>query len=86
MQAAGLEPSSDIEALAPIQQGPDGLLFKTLAAVVRSQLAAIVASGAATAAEIDIETLEQRMIDDAPATGVVGYFNLGHVAVWARKP
>jgi hypothetical protein len=72
--------------LVPIQQGPDGELFRTLTAVVRSQLPAIVASGAATEVEIGIETLEQRLIADAPPGGVVGYFNAGHVGVWARKP
>lgn len=86
MRAAGLQPSTDIEMLVPIQQGPDGPLFGILAAVVRSQLPAIVASGAASEAEIDIDTLEQRLIADAPAGGVVGYFNAGHVGVWAHKP
>ena len=86
MQAAGLEPATEIEMLVPIQQGPDGALFGTLTSVVRSQMPAIVASGVTTEAEIDIETLEQRLIADAPAGGVVGYFNLGHVGVWARKP
>ena len=86
MRAAGLQPSTDIEMLVPIQQGPDGSLFSILAAVVRSQLPAIVASGAASEAEIDIDTLEQRLIADAPAGGVVGYFNAGHVGVWAHKP
>jgi hypothetical protein len=70
----------------PIQQGPEGELFRILTSVVRSQIPAIVASGATTAAEIDIETLEQRLIADAPPEGVVGYFNSGHVGVWARKP
>jgi ubiquinone/menaquinone biosynthesis C-methylase UbiE len=86
MRAAGLEPSTEIDMLVPIQQGPDGELFRTLTSVVRSQLPAIVASGAATEAEIDIETLERRLIADAPPGGVVGYFNAGHVGVWARKP
>jgi len=86
MRAAGLEPSTEIDMLVPIQQGPDGELFRTLTAVVRSQIPAIVASGAATEAEIDIDTLEQRLIADAPPGGVVGYFNSGHVGVWARKP
>jgi ubiquinone/menaquinone biosynthesis C-methylase UbiE len=86
MRAAGLEPSTDVEMLVPIQQGPDGALFSILTSVVRSQIPAIVASGVATEAEIDIETLEQRLIADAPPGGVVGYFNLGHVGVWARKP
>jgi hypothetical protein len=86
MRSAGLEPSADIDMLVPIQQGPEGALFGILAAVVRSQIPAILASGVADEAEIDIETLEQRMIADAPADGVVGYFNAGHVGVWAKKP
>ena len=86
MRKAGLAPSTEIDMLVPIQEGPDGALFSTLASVVRSQIAAIVASGVATETEIDIDTLEQRMIADAPADGVVGYFNFGHVGVWARKP
>ena len=85
MRLAGLDPSPDIEMSMPIQQGPDGALFSILTSVVRSQIPAIVASGVATKAEIDIETLEQRLIADAPMGGVVGYFNLGHVGVWARK-
>ena len=86
MRKAGLTPSTEIDTLVPIQEGPDGALFSTLASVVRSQIPAIVASGAATEAEIQIDTLEQRMIADAPADGVVGYFNLGHIGVWASKP
>ena len=85
MRLAGLDPSPDIEMSVPIQQGPDGALFSILTSVVRSQIPAIVASGVATKAEIDIETLEERLIADAPIGGVVGYFNLGHVGVWARK-
>jgi hypothetical protein len=37
-------------------------------------------------AEIQIDTLEQSMIADAPAKGVVGYFKLGHVGVSGKKP
>lgn len=85
MRAAGLDPCTDIEMLTPLQQGPDGALFGIIALLVRSQIPAIVASGAATEAEIDIETLERRLIADAPKEGVVGYFNSGHVGVWARK-
>jgi SAM-dependent methyltransferase len=82
MRKAGLAPSTEIDMLVPIQEGSE--LFSTLASVVRSQIPAIVASGVATEAEID--TLEQRMTANAPADGVVGYFNLGHVGVWATKP
>jgi len=85
MQAAGLRPSTELQMSVPIQHGPDGALFPLLTALVRSQLPAIVASGIATEAEIDVETLEQRLIADAP-NGVVGYFHSGHVGVWARKP
>jgi ubiquinone/menaquinone biosynthesis C-methylase UbiE len=85
MRAAGLDPSTEMDMLVPIQQGPDGALFRVLTSVIRSQLPAIVASGVATETEIDIETLEQRMIADAPVSGVVGYFNLGQVGVWAKK-
>lgn len=86
MRAAGLEPSPDIEMTVPIQQGPDGALFRILTSLIRSQLPAIVASGVATAADIDIDTLEQRLVADAPPSGVVGYFSLGQVGVWAKKP
>ena len=86
LREAGLEPSAEVEMLAPIQQGPDGPLFSLITSVVASQLPAIVASGIATETEIDIDTLELRMIADAPASGVIGYFNSGHVGVWARKP
>ena len=86
MQAAGLAPTTEIDMLVPIQQGPEGALFSFLTSVVRSQIPAIVASGVATEAEIDIETLEERLIDDAPSSGVVGYFNSGHIGVWAAKP
>ena len=86
MRAAGLAPTTEIDMLVPIQQGPEGALFSFLTSVVRSQIPAIVASGAATEAEIDIETLEERLIDDAPPSGVVGYFNSGHIGVWAAKP
>ncbi len=86
MREAGLNPSTDIVTLAPMLQGPEGPLFKLITAVVASQLPAILSSGIATEAEIDIDTLEQRMIEDAPPCGVVGYFNSGHVGVWAKNP
>jgi len=86
MKTAGLEPSPQIEAMMIIAQGPEGSLFPYLADLVRSAMPSIIASGAATAAEIDIDTLEQRLAADAPATGVVGTISAGFVSVWARKP
>jgi 2-polyprenyl-3-methyl-5-hydroxy-6-metoxy-1,4-benzoquinol methylase len=86
MKTAGLEPSPQIEAIMQLAHGPDGLLFPYLADLVRSLLPSIIASGAATSAEIDIDTLEQRLVADVPTTGVVGTIAAGYVGVWARKP
>ena len=46
----------------------------------------IIASGAATAEEIDIDTLEQRLVADAPVSGVVGTISSGVLGIVARKP
>ncbi len=86
MKAAELEPSPQMDGMLVINQGPEGQLFPYLVDLVRSAMPAIIASGAATAVEIDIDTLEQRLVADAPATGVVGMIGAGHVGVWARKP
>jgi hypothetical protein len=64
-----------------------GMTNFTFAHVVLSLIGILsVASGAATAAEIDIDTLEQRLVADAPKTGVVGTVSAGFVSVWAIKP
>lgn len=80
MKTAGLEPSPQIEAMMVVVQGPESVLFPYLCDLVRSAMPSIIASGAATAAEIDIDTL------DAPKSGVVGTISAGFVSVWARKP
>ena len=86
LKAAGLEPSPQFEAPMVVNQGPEGMLFPYLVGLVRSAMASIVASGAATAEEIDVETLKQRLVADAPITGVVGTVSAGFVGAWARKP
>jgi SAM-dependent methyltransferase len=86
MKAAGLEPSPEIIGTLNVSQGPDGRLFPSVVSLVRSAMTSIIASGAATEAEIDIDTLEQRLIADAPSTGVLGTISAGFVGVWARKP
>jgi ubiquinone/menaquinone biosynthesis C-methylase UbiE len=86
MKTAGLKPSPQIESSMVIAQGPEGTLFPYLTDLVRSAMPSIIASGAATAAEIDIDTLEQRLVADAPRTGVMGTVSAGFVGVWARKP
>jgi ubiquinone/menaquinone biosynthesis C-methylase UbiE len=86
MKAAGLKPSPELGSMMTVAQGPDGHLFPYLVDLVRSAMPSIIASGAATASEIDIDTLERRLIADAPATGVVGTVSAGVIGVWARKP
>ena len=85
MKAAGLEPSPDVIGTLNVSQGPEGRLFSSVVSLVRSAMPSIVASGAATETEIDIDTLEQRLIADAPSTGVIGTISAGFVGVWARK-
>ena len=85
MKQAGLEPTPQIESTLNIGQGPQGHLFPYLVDLVRSAMDHIIASGAATRDEIDIDTLEQRLVADAPATGVVGTISSGVVGITARK-
>src|SRR5262249_6757626 len=78
--------AAEVEGTMVVAQGPEGDLFPYLCDLVRSALPSIIASGAATAAEIEIDTLEQRLVADAPTSGVVGTVSAGYVGVWARKP
>jgi ubiquinone/menaquinone biosynthesis C-methylase UbiE len=86
MKVAGLEPNPQFESTFNVGQGPEGHLFPYLVDLVRSAMDSIIASGAATAGEIDIDSLERRMAADAPATGVVGTISSGVVGIVARKP
>ena len=86
MKTVGLEPSPQMEAMMIVGQGPEGGLFSYLADLARSAMPSIIASGVATAVEIDIDTLEQRLVADAPTSGVVGTISAGFVSVWAHKP
>ena len=56
MKDAGLEPSPQIESTLNVGRGPEGHLFPYLVDLVRSAMDSIIASGAATAEEIDIDT------------------------------
>jgi ubiquinone/menaquinone biosynthesis C-methylase UbiE len=86
MKDAGLEPSPQIESTLNVGQGPEGHLFPYLVDLVRSAMDSIIASGAATAEEIDIDSLEQRLVADAPVSGVVGTISSGVLGIVARKP
>src|SRR5262245_21217563 len=86
MKIAGLEPNPQIESTFNVGQGPEGHLFPYLVDLVRSAMDSIIASGAATAEEIDIASLERRLVADAPVTGVVGTISSGVLGIVARKP
>jgi ubiquinone/menaquinone biosynthesis C-methylase UbiE len=86
MRQAGLEPMVPIQPFATIRSWPDGDLFPVMTRLIKTSLKSIVASGVATEAEIDVDTLEARMIADAPKTGVVGAPILNYAGIWARKP
>jgi SAM-dependent methyltransferase len=86
LHEAGLVEPSEIEGAMHLSTGPGGSLFSDISSIVRSALPSILASGAATSEEIDIDSLEQRMIDDSPQFGVVGSVTQGWVAAWATKP
>ena len=82
MRAAGLEPQPIRDATAIVLEGRAAAEYT--AACVRSMLPLILANGIATAEQVDIDTLSQRLLaageDDLVLT--VGTFT----SVWARKP
>jgi ubiquinone/menaquinone biosynthesis C-methylase UbiE len=70
---AGLPAPRMIQA-APVAAGPDSEFYEQLASVVRTLLPHIERLGLASRAEIDIDTLADRLRDEA--------VTLGSVAVW----
>jgi SAM-dependent methyltransferase len=82
MRAAGLEPQPICDATAIVLEGRTATDYT--AACVRSMLPLILANGIATADQVDIDTLSERLLaageDDLVLT--VGTFT----SVWARKP
>lgn len=70
---AGLPAPRMIQA-ARVEAGPDSPIYQQLAGVVRTLLPHVERTGVATRAEIDIDTLSDRLRDEGLA--------LGAVAVW----
>jgi SAM-dependent methyltransferase len=82
--AAGL-PEPQLRLAARIGGGPDFNGYAEVAAVVRSLLPLILRFGIATAPEVDIETLEDRLrVAAVAANGIVKMPDL--VSAWARVP
>jgi hypothetical protein len=72
-QEAGL-PAPTMIQTARVEAGPESVMYEQLAAVVRTLLKHVERTGVASPADIDIDTLADRLRDEAVA--------LGSVAVW----
>jgi ubiquinone/menaquinone biosynthesis C-methylase UbiE len=84
MQDAGLPPP-ECRAESPIDGGPHSPLYEWMAESVRSLLPRMEALGIATAAEVDIDTLEERLRQEALDTR--GFAVLSPmIGAFARKP
>ena len=86
MHDAGLIPYATPLAEVPLDIGPGSVVYQRHAAVIRSVLPKIIEYGLATESEVDIETLEQRLREEALAecATIPGDYLL--VGQWAQKP
>ena len=82
-KAAGLTPS--LYGATPMEQGGGGFCPTWLTATLRSLGPAMVKTQVASEAEVDIDTLEQRMRDEAEAANTLMLGPL-MVGAWAVKP
>ena len=82
-RAAGLPPPK-LHAAARTVAGVDSAGYAVLAAVVRSLLPALERFGVASAAEVDIDTLEARL-RDATVTADACWLSPVMVGGWARN-
>ena len=84
MQEAGL-PAPEARAECPIDGGPDSPFYEWFAETTRSILPRLEARGIATAADLDVDTLADRLRAEALASrsGIVGPMMVG---AFARKP
>jgi SAM-dependent methyltransferase len=80
---AGL-PTSQLWLESPLICGPDLTWYTYIADTVRSLLPLIVASGSATAEEVDVDTLAERLRAETLALGGVAKAP-DLVSAWARK-
>lgn len=84
MREAGL-PAPEARAECPVDGGPDSPFYEWIGETARSILPRVEALGIATAAEVDIDTLADRLREEALAArgGMVGPMMVG---AFARKP
>ena len=82
-RAAGLEPQEPVEAHSIVYTGVEAAEMN--AAFVRSMLPVLIEHGIATADEIDIDTLADRLVAAADEDELI-YVLPPAIAAWARKP
>jgi hypothetical protein len=86
MRDAGLAPHPVPLGEVPLDIGPDSTAYERWATLTRSLQPKIIEYGLATDAEIDIETLEQRLREEAMAArATIPLFGGVLVGQWARK-
>ena len=85
MHDAGLVPHPMPLAEVPLDIGPESIVYHRHAAFTRSVLPKIVEYGLATEAEVDIETLEQRLREEAVAARATIPGDYLLIGQWARK-
>jgi ubiquinone/menaquinone biosynthesis C-methylase UbiE len=84
MQEAGLQPPV-CRAECVMDGGPHSPMYEWFAETIRSLLPRMEAMGITTAAEVDVDTLADRLRTEALATGGAAFSPL-HVGAFARKP
>ena len=82
-RAAGLEPQDPLEGVAIVYAGREAA--EMTAGLVRSMLPVIIEHNIATEADVDIDTLANRIVEAADGEELTYSLPLA-VAAWARKP
>jgi ubiquinone/menaquinone biosynthesis C-methylase UbiE len=82
-RAAGLEPQDPVEGFAIVYSGREAAEMTT--GLVRSMLPVIIEHNIATEADVNIDSLADRIVEAAGDEELVYSLPLG-IAAWARKP
>ena len=82
-RAAGLEPQDELEGVAIVYAGREAA--EMIAGLVRSMLPVIIQHGITTEADVDIDTLADRILEAAEGNELTYALPLA-IAAWARKP
>ncbi len=79
---AGLPAPQMIQG-ARVERGPDSQIYQMLAGITRTLLPVMERSGIATAKQVDVDTLAQRVRDEVVACGAT-VISPGYIGAWAR--